>query len=90
MYLYRLLKKLRKKNKNQIEIERKEQGFSLYVNGPHANPHANPTGAKGNIPTQPKTARKPKTAGGEHTLLGSKTCLKGPLDLGMWSLPIVS
>ncbi|XP_052071709.1 katanin-interacting protein-like [Mytilus californianus] len=29
----RLLKRLRKKSKKQIDIERKEQGFSIYVNG---------------------------------------------------------
>lgn len=30
---FRLLKRLRKKSKKQIDIERKEQGFSIYVNG---------------------------------------------------------
>ncbi|XP_078346621.1 katanin-interacting protein-like isoform X3 [Oculina patagonica] len=29
----RLLKKLKKKNEQQIEMEKKEQGFSIYVNG---------------------------------------------------------
>lgn len=29
----RLLKKLKKKNEQQIELEKKEQGFSIYVNG---------------------------------------------------------
>ncbi|KAJ7390239.1 hypothetical protein OS493_026751 [Desmophyllum pertusum] len=29
----RLLKKLKKKNDQQIEMEKKEQGFSIYVNG---------------------------------------------------------
>jgi len=28
-----LLKKLKKKNEQQIELEKKEQGFSIYVNG---------------------------------------------------------
>lgn len=59
---------MRKKNKNEIEKERREQGFSLYVNGPHKESKAvnQPT-----IPTQPtpKTARKPKTAGGKNSAL---------------------
>ncbi|WAQ97416.1 KATIP-like protein [Mya arenaria] len=63
----RLLKRLRKKDKGQIEQERKEQGFSLYVNGPHKNarPSGKSPGKQPTIPTQPqpKTARKPKTAG---------------------------
>ena len=62
----RLLKRLRKKNKSQIELEQKEQGFSLYVNGPHKDGRAQTNaGGKQTIPTQPKTGRKPKTAGGK-------------------------
>ncbi|XP_052267310.1 katanin-interacting protein-like isoform X2 [Dreissena polymorpha] len=66
----RLQKRLREKNKDkdQVEKERREHGFSLYVNGPHKNarPSGKSPGSKATIPTQPqqpKTARKPKTAG---------------------------
>ena len=67
---FRLLKRLRKKNKNQIELEQKEQGFSLYVNGPHKDGQVQQKGTSSKtIPTQPKTSRKPKTAGGEKLVL---------------------
>lgn len=33
MDFYRLLKKLRRKDRKQVQIERKEKGFSLYING---------------------------------------------------------
>ena len=70
-YLFhRLLKRLRKKNKSQIELEQKEQGFSVYVNGPHKDGQVAQTQrgtSSKNIPTQPlKTSRTPKTAGGEN------------------------
>ncbi|KAL4239441.1 hypothetical protein ACF0H5_000256 [Mactra antiquata] len=60
----RLLKRLRKKSKKDIEQERREQGFSLYVNGPHKDGR-HPSSQHSTGPTQPapKTARKPKTAG---------------------------
>ena len=60
----RLLKRLRQKNKNEIEQERREQGFSLYVNGPHKKQSGKAPNNQPTIPTQPKTSRKPKTAGG--------------------------
>ena len=67
---HRLLKRLRKKNKSQIELEQKEQGFSVYVNGPHKDGQVAQTQrgtSSKNIPTQPlKTSRTPKTAGGEN------------------------
>ncbi|XP_060552512.1 katanin-interacting protein-like isoform X2 [Ruditapes philippinarum] len=63
----RLLKRLRQKDKNKIDQERREQGFSLYVNGPHKDgkPTSKSPGKQATIPTQPapKTSRKPKTAG---------------------------
>ena len=66
----RLLKRLRQKDKNKIDQERREQGFSLYVNGPHKDgkPTSKSPGKQATIPTQPapKTARKPKTAGGMY------------------------
>ncbi|KAK6170887.1 hypothetical protein SNE40_019176 [Patella caerulea] len=58
----RLVKKLRKKDKKQVDLERKEQGFSLYVNG--ANAELQPT-----IDTSPSSSSKsskqklPRTAG---------------------------
>ena len=66
----RLQKRLRKKNKSQIELEQKEQGFSLYVNGPHKDGRTQAkTSSRPTIPTQPKTGRKPKTAGGMSKFL---------------------
>eukprot|EP00058_Branchiostoma_floridae_P025246 XP_002610736.1 hypothetical protein BRAFLDRAFT_126073 [Branchiostoma floridae] len=58
---YRLVKKLKQKDDKQIELERREKGFALYVNG------ANQKGRKGKTPSppkQPKSARRSKTAGG--------------------------
>ncbi|XP_035694968.1 protein KIAA0556-like isoform X6 [Branchiostoma floridae] len=57
----RLVKKLKQKDDKQIELERREKGFALYVNG------ANQKGRKGKTPSppkQPKSARRSKTAGG--------------------------
>ncbi|XP_054763910.2 uncharacterized protein LOC129270575 [Lytechinus pictus] len=56
-YKNRLLKQLKAKDEKQIALERKEQGFSLYVNGAHTNL----AGAK-HSPRKP-TTKKPKTAG---------------------------
>ncbi|KAI8487365.1 hypothetical protein Bbelb_348340 [Branchiostoma belcheri] len=56
----RLVKKLKQKDDKQIELERREKGFALYVNG------ANQGGRKGKTPSppkQPKSARRSKTAG---------------------------
>lgn len=60
------MKRLRKKSKKDIDQERREQGFSLYVNGPHKDGRQQPV-QQPTIPSQPapKTARKPKTAGGD-------------------------
>ncbi|XP_046378417.2 katanin-interacting protein-like isoform X2 [Haliotis rufescens] len=55
----RLIKKLREKNSRQIQIERKEQGFALYVNGANAErdlPIAQPTGKSVGKVKLPKTA----------------------------------
>ncbi|CAH1274468.1 KIAA0556 [Branchiostoma lanceolatum] len=56
----RLVKQLKQKDDKQIELERREKGFALYVNG------ANQKGRKGKTPSppkQPKSARRSKTAG---------------------------
>ncbi|XP_046573388.1 katanin-interacting protein-like isoform X2 [Haliotis rubra] len=55
----RLIKKLRQKNSRQIQIERKEQGFALYVNGANAQrdlPIVAPTGKSAGKVKLPKTA----------------------------------
>lgn len=63
---YRMIKKLKQKDEKTIELERKEQGFSLYVNG------ANDKLRKGsrNHPSHPQTSRpksrKTRTAGGKY------------------------
>ena len=55
-FLCRLLKKLKKKNDQQIEMEKKEQGFSIYVNGANVELGRAYSRAK---------SRHTKTAGGE-------------------------
>ena len=55
------MKKLKSKDKKQQELERKEQGFSLYLNG--ANVDLKLGGSSGR-----KTSRKAKTAGGRLIL----------------------
>ncbi|XP_033095303.1 protein KIAA0556-like [Anneissia japonica] len=56
----RLFKKLKEKDEKQIDLERKEQGFAVYVNG--ANKNLGATRVKQFSPRRP-TAVKPKTAG---------------------------
>lgn len=54
----RLLKKLKTKDEQQIELEKKEQGFSIYVNG------ANVELGQGNLHAKSRsTSRHSKTAG---------------------------
>ena len=36
---HRLLKRLSQKGQREVEMERKEQGFSLYLNGANTAPH---------------------------------------------------
>ncbi|KAL3876801.1 hypothetical protein ACJMK2_034595 [Sinanodonta woodiana] len=60
----RLLKKLRKKSKKQMIMEKKEQGFTLYVNGANAPfKGQNPSPAKNTGTTPRPKSRKLKTAG---------------------------
>ncbi|XP_022092559.1 protein KIAA0556-like isoform X2 [Acanthaster planci] len=56
----RVLKKLKAKDDRQIQLEQKEQGFSLYVNG--ANQKLGLTGLVKHSPRRP-SSKKPKTAG---------------------------
>jgi len=56
----RLLKKLKKKNEQQIELEKKEQGFSIYVNGANVGLGQAYSRAKSR-----SSSRHTKTAGGE-------------------------
>ena len=52
----RLLKKLKEKDEKQLDLERREQGFSIYLNG--ANVDLQLSGHH--------RSRKTKTAGGEY------------------------
>ena len=56
--LYRVIRKLKAKARDpqQLELERKEQGFSLYVNGAHSE-HSKKR-------SPPSGSRSAKTAGG--------------------------
>ncbi|XP_038048296.1 katanin-interacting protein-like [Patiria miniata] len=56
----RVLKKLKAKDDKQIQLEQKEQGFSLYVNG--ANQKLGLTGPIKHSPRRP-SSMKPQTAG---------------------------
>lgn len=72
MYVFfRLLKKMRKKSKRQIENERKEQGFSIYVSGANAGKQRHPSSSRNEErmeSPEPETDRqRVKTAGGIHT-----------------------
>ncbi|XP_077979703.1 LOW QUALITY PROTEIN: protein KATNIP homolog [Glandiceps talaboti] len=66
----RLMKRLKKKDDKQIELEKREQGFALYVNGANANNRTTPASTRSK-PTKtprsgaktPYSSRKPKTAG---------------------------
>ena len=55
----RLLKKLKKKDEQQIELEKKEQGFSIYVNGANVELGRAYSRAKSR-----SSSRHTKTAGG--------------------------
>ncbi len=60
--MLRLLSKLRKKDSRQIELEKKEQGFSLYLNGANlSKSNKAPPARKGRPKTRQRTS---KTAGG--------------------------
>ena len=37
--MIRILKELRKKDSHQVELEKREQGFSLYLNGANLSHH---------------------------------------------------
>ena len=55
---FRLLKKLKAKDKKQKDLEKREQGFSLYLNGANVD-------LKLGKPEH-KSARKAKTADGKY------------------------
>lgn len=63
----RLLKKMRKKSKRQIENERKEQGFSIYVSGANAGKQRHHTSSRHEermeSPEPETERRRMKTAG---------------------------
>ena len=56
MLHFRLLKKLKAKDKKQKDLEKREQGFSLYLNGANVDLNLRKTGHK--------SSRKAKTADG--------------------------
>ena len=62
----RLLKKLKKKDEQQIELEKKEQGFSIYVNG--ANVELGKAYARAKSRS---SSRHTKTAGGGMSIVKS-------------------
>lgn len=62
----RLLKKLKKKDEQQIELEKKEQGFSIYVNGANVELGKAYTRAKSR-----SSSRHTKTAGGGMSIVKS-------------------
>ncbi len=53
------MKKLKEKDKKQQDLERREQGFSLYLNGANVDLKLGKAGPQ-------KSARKAKTAGGDY------------------------
>ena len=57
----RLLKKLRQKDSQQVELEQKEQGFSLYLNGANTS-RTRPLRARHPLPTLPTTQQHSRTA----------------------------
>ncbi|XP_006822222.1 protein KATNIP homolog, partial [Saccoglossus kowalevskii] len=62
----RLMKKLTQKDDKQIELEKREQGFALYLNGANADTRVLPPTSKTPCMTAtktPRSCRKPKTAG---------------------------
>lgn len=54
VFFCRLLKTLKEKDEKQLDLERKEQGFSLYLNGANVGLHL----------SGHHKSRKTKTAGG--------------------------
>ena len=66
---HRLLKKLKKKNEQQIELEKKEQGFSIYVNGANVELGRAYSRAKSR-----SSSRHTKTAGGKLFEVGVSNC----------------
>eukprot|EP00118_Oscarella_pearsei_P020109 m.216669 g.216669 ORF g.216669 m.216669 type:complete len:1550 (+) comp39873_c0_seq26:136-4785(+) len=73
----RLLRKLREKDEKQIEIERKEQGFSVYVNG--ANSKAVRGVTRGTTRKESDEKRPSKTAGGSRFQFLATSIESGPL-----------
>lgn len=62
---------MRKKSKRQIENERKEQGFSIYVSGANAGKQRHPSSSRNEermeSPETETERQRLKTAGGIHT-----------------------
>jgi len=57
----KLVKKLRAKDEKQLELEKKEQGFSLYLNGANVDLHINRRNT-------PDTSRKTRTAAEQRAI----------------------
>ena len=64
-----LLKKLRRKDDRQIELERKEQGFSVYVNGANSTIDRNQAKRRESDETRPSKTAGKKIAGRMLTIL---------------------
>ena len=92
----RLLKKLREKDARQIELEKKEQGFALYLNGanlsqrrgrPH--PQAPPTSRKSRHPTSDHQQARPSKTAGRIKLKIYCSCTSDLIQMCLWlQIPI--
>lgn len=83
LVLYRLLKKLKEKNEQEIELEKKEQGFSIYVNGANVELGQAYSRAKSR-----SSSRHAKTAGGEIIIFHKILRDVGELIILTWSAAI--
>lgn len=83
LVLYRLLKKLKEKNEQEIELEKKEQGFSIYVNGANVELGQAYSRAKSR-----SSSRHAKTAGGEIIIFHKILRDVGALIILTWSAAI--
>ena len=89
----RLLKKLREKDSHQIELEKREQGFALYLNGANLShrssrhhPQAPPTRkSKRTIADDGKQSdrKRPSKTAGQYSVLVDEVCAFSYVDLNL-------
>lgn len=80
--LPRILQILRTKDPKQIELERLEQGFSIYVNGANSQGSRQPRRGGQKPESQPPAARATTAAGERHR----PPPARGPGALPLWHL----